>query len=184
MKPVYVFLADGFEEIEAITPIDVLRRGGMQVISVSVNADKRVTGAHGVAVEADTTIADVEFDGAEWLVCPGGLPGSTNLAECEKLTAILSAHHKDGGKIAAICAAPAVVLAPLGILEGRKATCYPGFEEKCPGAVMTRASVEASADLITGNGPAAALPFALAILAGSMGAGVAQEVAQGMRVVD
>lgn len=180
MKPTYIFLANGFEEIEAVTPVDVLRRAGMEVVTVSVNESVEVTGAHGVTVKADTTIAALAAPEAEWLICPGGMPGATNLAECGKLTSMLTAAFKANGKIAAICAAPAVVLAPLGILAGREATCYPGFEQMCTDATMREQAVVALDTLITANGPASALRFALAIVANSLGQAKAAEVAQGM----
>lgn len=180
MKPSYLFLAEGFEEIEALTPVDVLRRGGMEIVTVAVGESREVKGAHGIPVMADTTIGDLKFDGAEWLICPGGMPGATNLAASDKLSDMLTRQFKNGGKIAAICAAPAVVLAPLGILDGRRATCYPGFEQKCSRAVMEERPVVALDTLITGNGPAAALPFAIAILANSKGEADASEVGQGM----
>lgn len=181
MNPCYIFLADGFEEIEAVTPIDVLRRAGLEVITVSVSDSLRVTGAHSVPFMADTLIADLPADApAQWLICPGGMPGATNLAACDKLTSMLRRQFEAGGNIAAICAAPAVVLAPLGILDGREATCYPGFEQMCPDAIMKNQRVVALPGLITANGPSSALPFALAIAEATVGADKAREVAQGM----
>ena len=125
MNRSYVFLANGFEEIEALTVVDVMRRAGLEVQTVSINKDNNVIGAHGVTVVADTNIYAANFEDAEWLIAPGGMPGSQNLHECKKLNDILSAHFKKDGKIAAICAAPALVLSPLGILDGKEATCYP-----------------------------------------------------------
>ncbi len=180
MKKSYLFLADGFEEIEAIATVDVLRRAGMDVVTVSINPTVEATGAHGVTVKADTTLSECSVDNAEWLICPGGMPGATNLAQCAPLTSLLTAHFKAGGKIAAICAAPAVVLAPLGVLAGRKATCYPGFEQMCKDAEMVDERVVALDTLITGNGPASAVKFALAIVANSAGSDKAAEVASGM----
>lgn len=180
MKKSYLFLAEGFEEIEALTVVDVMRRAGMPVVTVSVTEELEVLGAHGIKVKADAVIGDVDSDDAEWLIAPGGMPGSTNLAECDLLTAALKKHYAKGGHIAAICAAPAVVLAPLGILDGRDATCYPGFEEKCDKAVMRDTPVVALDNLITANGPASALRFALSIVANSLGEGIANEVGSGM----
>lgn len=175
----FIFLADGFEEIEALTVIDVMRRAGMDIKSVSINSDRHVTGAHGIAVTADLTFKEADFSDSEWLITPGGMPGSTNLAADEALGALLKVHK---GKIAAICAAPGVVLAPLGLLEGNDATCYPGFEEACKegGAVMRDEPVVATDTLVTGNGPSAALRFALAIVANSLGEAAAQQVGAGM----
>lgn len=180
MKKSYLFLADGFEEIEAVTPVDVLRRAGMEVVTVSINSGVSVTGANGVCVNADTTIANLDDTDAEWLICPGGMPGASNLAANAKVNAMLTSHFANGGKIAAICAAPAVVLAPLGILNKREATCYPGFEQLCPRAIMKNEPVVALDTLITANGPGAALPFAYAIVANSLGAQTAAEISGGM----
>lgn len=181
MKESYVFLADGFEEIEAIATVDVLRRAGLAVITVSINPTGTVTGANGVTVTADTTIDNVEAGpDTDWLICPGGMPGASNLAQCGKLSDMLLTHYKAGGRIAAICAAPAVVLAPLGILAGRKATCYPGFESMVTDAEMTGEPVVALDTLVTGNGPGNTIPFALAIAAVTSGTNVAAEVGAGM----
>ncbi|MDE5685560.1 MAG: DJ-1/PfpI family protein [Paramuribaculum sp.] len=183
MKHSYLFLADGFEEIEAIATVDVLRRCGMTVNTVAINPDGQATGANGVVVTADRVIDDVELDpGTEWLICPGGMPGASNLASCEKLSRMLTTHYKNGGRIAAICAAPAVVLAPLGILSGRKATCYPGFESMVEDGEMTGDPVVALDTLVTGNGPGNTIAFALAIASVSRGTQAAGEVASGMMI--
>ncbi len=183
MKQSFIFLADGFEEIEALTVVDVMRRAGMNVKTVSITDKSIVTGAHGIPVTADTLIADIDTTDAEWLICPGGMPGSTNLAECHALNDMLRKQARHG-KIAAICAAPAVVLAPLGILDGKKATCYPGFEKHCGGAIMQDTPVVALDRVITANGPAAATRFALAIVANSMGVNIARQVGCGMLLYD
>ncbi len=180
MNTSYLFLAQGFEEIEALTVIDVMRRAGMDVKTVSVSDEYKVAGAHGIPVEADLLIADADLDDAEWLIAPGGMPGSVNLHECSKLNDAFAKHNAKGCKIAAICAAPAVVLAPLGILDGKDATCYPGFEDACPKAVMRDVPVVVHGNLITGNGPASATLFALAIVAASMGEEIAKEIGGGM----
>ena len=180
MKSSYIFLAPGFEETEALTVVDILRRAGMEVVTVAVNDDVKVEGAHGVPVVADVLFSDVNISDPEWLICPGGMPGATNLADNSDLGTLLTDTFGRGGKIAAICAAPAVVLAPLGILDGRDATCYPGFEQLCPRAVMHDTPVVVSDNLITGNGPAAAMRFALAIVRSSMGESAAREIGQGL----
>lgn len=180
MNRSFVFLADGFEEIEALTVVDVMRRAGMDVKTVSINKTNKVTGAHGIGVEADILFDEADYSDAEWLVAPGGMPGATHLHEHAQLSALLSSHNDKGGKIAAICAAPAVVLSPLGILDGKEATCYPGFEQMCEKAVMKNQPVVALDRIITGNGPASATKFALAIVANSMGEAIAREVADGM----
>ena len=124
MNTTFVFLADGFEEIEALTCIDVLRRAGMPVTTVSINPCLEVTGAHGVTVLADSLFGDSDYEGAEWLVLPGGIPGAPNLAACEPLCDLLTAQDERGGKVAAICASPAVGLAPLGLLQDRRAPLH------------------------------------------------------------
>ena len=180
MKESYVFLADGFEEVEALTCVDVMRRAGMPVTTVSINAGLEVTGAHGVTVLADAVLDNCDCGDAEWLVLPGGMPGATHLAACPALCRELVAQHGRGGKVAAICASPAVVLAPLGILEGREAVCYPGMEATQGGARWGDAPVAVDGPVVTGNGPAAAARFALALVAQSLGEDQAAQVAAGM----
>ncbi len=120
MKRSYLFLATGFEEVEAIAPVDALRRAGMEVTIVAINKERLVTGANGITVAADEVLAGVNLEDADWLICPGGMPGATNLRANEVLCEALKAHYEKGGRIAAICASPAVVLATLGILKGKK----------------------------------------------------------------
>ena len=179
MNTSYIFLAPGFEEIEALTVLDVMRRAGMDVKTVSITDDYTVAGAHGAAVKADLLYDKTDFITPEWLIIPGGMPGARNLSEFAPLNTLL-VNQAQSGKIAAIFAAPAVVLAPLGILDGKEATCYPGFEEGMPNAIRRDAPVIALDRLITANGPSSALRFALAIVANSMGESVAQEVGSGM----
>jgi len=180
MKESYVFLADGFEEVEALTCVDVLRRAGMPVTTVSIDPGLEVTGAHGVTVQADAVFDGCPCAQAEWLVLPGGMPGATNLASHDALCRELVAHHERGGKVAAICASPAVVLAPLGILDGRDAVCYPGMEAAQGGARWGDEPVAIDGNVVTGNGPAAAARFALTLVAQSMGQDCAHQVAAGM----
>ncbi len=173
----FVFLAQGFEEIEAITVVDVLRRAGMDVKTVSISDRHSVVGAHGVEVKADLVFKEADFSESEWLILPGGIPGAPNLAAFGALGDLLRV-HAGKGKIAAICASPAVVLAPLGLLDGKEATCYPGLESQCRehGAVMRDVPVMALENLITANGPSSSVRFALAIVANSLGDNVAQQV--------
>ncbi len=184
MKRSYIFLAEGFEEIEALATVDVMRRAGIDVTTVSIYDTPEVAGAHGVPVLADTILEACDFDDADWLICPGGLPGSTNLYECKALTDLLVAHNANEGRIAAICAAPALVLAPLGILKGKNATCYPGCEAKLVEGNAMPLSQRSVTDgnVVTGNGPSSAIPFALAIVAATKGEDVAAQVAAGMLV--
>jgi len=184
MYPSYLFLADGFEEIEALTTVDVLRRGGVDVRTVSIMDSLDVEGAHGVTVKADMHFADADFEHCCWLILPGGMPGAANLAGYEPLGRLLR-RHAAGGDIAAICAAPAVVLAPLGLLDGRDATCYPGFEDKLTGAnsVAERVVVDRQGGrIVTANGPASAMSFALTILDETQGRETSRTVGEGLLI--
>ena len=133
MKKVSVFFADGCEEIEALTVVDVLRRAGVHTDMVSVTGNLEVTGAHQIVITTDVRFEEMDFADTEMLVLPGGMPGTLHLQEHEGLCTLLQAYDKEKKQIAAICAAPSV-LGGLGILNGRKACCYPGFEEKLTGA--------------------------------------------------
>lgn len=183
MKKTYLFLADGFEEIEALATVDLLRRAGIEINTVSINRTVAVRGAHGIDVAADITIDEVEPD-AKMLIVPGGMPGSANLAADAKVCELLAAQNERGGRIAAICAAPALVLAPLGILENRDATCYPGMEEGlvAGGANVKHQRVVKAGNVITGNGPSSAIPFALTIIEELESQTKADEVAAGLLV--
>lgn len=156
---IYVFLANGFEEVEALTPVDVLRRLGCEVKTVGVGGSE-ITGSHGITVKADLEEKDVETDGVEMVVLPGGLPGTLNLEKSPIVRAAVEATAKDGAWVCAICAAPSV-LGHLGLLKGHKATCYPSFEQELTGAEVTGAPVEVSGNFITGRGAGAAMAFAL-----------------------
>ena len=161
---VYLFLADGFEEIEALTPADVLRRAGVETRTVSITDDKTVRGSHDIYVSADITIGEVDPDAADMYILPGGMPGTNNLYECGKLRELISAGAESGKYIAAICAAPSVP-GRMGLLKGRKATCFPGFEKYLEGAEYTGASVERDGNIITARGMGVALGFALELCA-------------------
>lgn len=163
MKTIFVFLADGFEEIEAITPIDVLRRAGLNVQTVSVMDKQTVSGAHGIPVVADKMFVDIHSEDAEMLLLPGGLPGATNLDAHQGLSDMIMAFASEGKALAAICAAP-LVFGNRGLLQGKKATCYPGFESYLTGAEYTAALVEIDGNFITAKGPGAAMDFAFAIV--------------------
>lgn len=181
MRNSFVFLADGFEDIEAITVIDVLRRAGMSVKTVSITPSLQVKSAHGNTLTADLLFDATHFTDPEWLILPGGMPGATNLYEFAPLAGLLSRQlESTSGRVAAICAAPAVVIGQLGLLKGRKATCYPGFEELCMGAVMVDAPVVVNDRMVLGNGPANALLWSLAIVRESLGEQASTAVANGM----
>ncbi len=180
MKTSFVFLADGFEEIEALTVVDVLRRAGIPVKTVSISKSIGVVGAHGITVKADVLFDSTLFDHPEWLILPGGLPGADNLYDFFPLHGLLEEQLKSGRKVAAICAAPGVVLGQLGLLKGRKATCYPGFESKMAGAQAVDAPVVVDGNLVTGNGPANALLWSMNIVRETLGEQEAVKVANGM----
>lgn len=180
MRPSYVMFADGFEEIEALTVVDVLRRAGMQVVTMSIYETPEAIGAHGVTIVADEVFNPEMLEDAEWIICPGGMPGASNLAANETLCELLQEQDAKGEKIAAICASPSVILGPLGLLYGREAVCYPGMEDGMTGAVVLNQPVAVDGNIVTGNGPAAAAKFALTIASISMGGDVAHDVAAGM----
>lgn len=158
-----LFLATGFEEIEAIGTADILRRAGLDLQLVSVTGELTVTGAHGIGIEADALFEDVDFFETDLLVLPGGMPGAANLAAHSDLCERLRDHAYLGRPVAAICAAP-LVLGRLGLLEGKRATCYPGFEGELEGATCTGALVEVDGNIVTGKGPAAVFEFGYALV--------------------
>lgn len=176
---VYIYLAEGFEEVEALTVVDVLRRGGCEIRTVSVMNEKAVKGAHGITVEADILFAEADHDSCDMLILPGGLPGAQHLQDHAGLEAQIRAFAKDGKKIAAICAAP-MVLGKHGVIKGRKATIYPGMENRLTGAQATGDSVTVDGNIITGQGPAKAMEFALTVLEALVGPEAAGEVASGL----
>ena len=181
MKDSFVFLAEGFEEIEALTVIDLLRRADIPVKTVSITTALQVTGAHGITVKADLIYDNTLFKDAEWLILPGGMPGATNLYEFSPLEGLLKSQlGSRKGRIAAICASPAVVLGQLGLLKGEKATCYPGFENMLEGAEAIDSPVVVSGKFVLGNGPANAMLWALAIIGETLGTQKAQQVANGL----
>ena len=154
MSRVGIFLADGFEEIEGLTVVDILRRAGIDISMISINGKKKVTGAHGIALDTDE---QCDPDKLDMLVLPGGMPGTTNLAACEKLTEALKKADQEKRGIAAICAAPSV-LGDLGFLKGKKAVCYPGFESRLTGAEVL---VVTDGHITTSRGMGTAIAFAL-----------------------
>ena len=180
MRPSYVMFADGFEEIEALTVVDVMRRAEMPVLTMSIYETPEAIGAHGVTVVADEAFDPDLLEDAEWIVCPGGMPGASNLAENVTLCEILKERHEANENIAAICASPSVVFGPLGLLNGRNATCYPGMEDGMEGANVIEEFAVVDGNIVTGRGPAAAAEFALAIVRTTMGEDVADNVAAGM----
>lgn len=181
MKTAYVHFAEGFEEIEAITIIDVLRRADIPAKMVSITGKLAVTGAHGITTYTDQLFKDTDYTEAAILVLPGGLPGANNLNAHEGLKKELKSFYEKGEKVAAICAAP-LVLGGLHILDGREATCYPGFEDKLLGAELSNDLAVVSGNVITSRGPGTALNFSLEIVAEIKGRATADELAKGMLV--
>lgn len=178
MKESFVFLAEGFEEVEALTVVDIMRRAGMPVRTVSITSSLQVTGAHGITVTADVLYDNTLFREPEWLILPGGMPGASNLHDFAPLNGLLSLQAASAaGRIAAICASPAVVLGQAGLLRGEKAVCYPGLEEMVEGSDIMDTPVVVSGKFVTGAGPAAAMPWALAIVRESLGARIAEHIA-------
>lgn len=181
MKDSYVFLADGFEEIEAISVIDILRRAGMPVKTVSISSSLQVKGAHGISVTADTLFDTTLFTEAEWLIFPGGIPGATNLYDFAPLHGVIRNQiDSRSGHIAAICASPGVLLGQLGVIDGVEFTCYPGFEGNAKNGIFRNESVVSSGRFVTANGPSSATLWAIEIVRRSLGENVASEVAAGM----
>lgn len=161
---VYVFLANGFEEIEALTPVDLLRRAEIEVKTVSITGELKVTGARGISVDADMLFEDVDWNEADAIVLPGGMPGTKNLAACDKLMCKVKECAEAGVVVSAICAAPALTLGANGLLVGKKATCYPGMEEHMKGAVAITEEVAVDGNIITSRGLGTAVAFSLAII--------------------
>ncbi len=175
---VYVFLADGFEEIEALTPIDIMRRAGIDAIAVGVTG-KTVTGAHGIKVESDILVDSATADGLEMVVLPGGLPGADNLRANARVRELTVKVFENGGFVSAICAAPRV-LGELGLLRGRKAVCYPGFEEYLEGAEIADTRVAKDGNVITAIGMGASAEFALELVKALKGGAASERIAEGI----
>ena len=173
MKTAVVFLADGFEECEGLIVVDLLRRAGVEVITASITDHCSVTSSHGITLMADQTALEIDFDSADMIILPGGMPGTLHLKESnvvkEQCLAFAreNAEKADGERspryLAAICAAPSV-FAELGLLEGKKASCHPSVEEQLKGADLSKDEVSVSGNLITSRGLGTAIPFALELV--------------------
>lgn len=171
---VYLFLANGFEEIEALAPLDLLRRAGVEVTTVGIGGD-RIQGSHGITVEAD--IPEGLFTDAtpDMIILPGGMPGSRNLDASRTVDVALKAAVRNGAILAAICAAP-MVLGRRGLLEGKRAICFPGFEGELRGATIADTRVVRDGNVITAAGMGVAVDFGLALVAALKGDAVAEEL--------
>lgn len=179
MSRVYVFLAEGFEEIEGLTVVDLLRRAGIETKTVSVTGSQTVTGSHKITVTADSMFEDDTYEDAKVLVLPGGMPGTLNLGAHEGLCTLLKNHYEAGKMVAAICAAPSV-FGKLGFLEGRVATCYPGFEGQLTGATVCAAKVAVDGNVTTAKGMGAAIDFSLKLIEQLSGKEKAMEISEGI----
>ena len=175
MKQVCVFLADGFEEIEGLTVVDLLRRAGIEVTTVSITGEHTIHGAHGIDVQADKLFEDMNYEEQDMLVLPGGMPGTLNLGQHRGLEALLRKFYQKEKFIAAICAAPSV-FGKYGFLKGRKATSYPGFEEALEGAEVVKDAVAVSDFVITSRGMGTAIPFSLTLIEQLVGKEKSEEI--------
>ena len=160
---ILIHLATGFEETEAVTIIDVLRRANLDVTIVSITGSLEVTVAHNITIEADQLYDEADYTTAAMIILPGGMPGTTNLLNHTGLTGQLKKFYKEKRFIAAICAAP-MILGSLGFLQNRKAVCYPGFESKLTGATVSNAPFMVDGNIVTGRGVGTALAFSLEIV--------------------
>ena len=172
---VYLMLADGFEEVEALTPLDLLRRAGVDVKTVGLKK-KTVTGSHGIPVVCDTTTADAPIEEADAVILPGGLPGTTHLDESDFVDRLLARVNEKGGHLAAICAAPSV-LGKRGYLKNKKAVCYPGFEPALIGAKVQDTAVVTDGNVTTGRGMGVSFAFGRELLRVFCGEEVAEKIA-------
>lgn len=183
-KESFIFLAPGFEETEAIVTIDALRRAHIPITAVAVSDTLIIKGSTELSVIADLILSEANFDKADWLILPGGDPGAWNLCANKKLNEILLSHYKKGGCFAAICASPAIVLAPLGIIKDKPATCYPFMSDLITenGGIYQNKKVVSVPGLITSQGPGTTLKFAIEIIRAIKGNKMADGVADAMLV--
>lgn len=179
MKKIFVFLATGFEDVEALGFVDVCRRAALPVEMVSVTGERIVRSSHNVGIETDVLFDEADFSDIELLYLPGGMPGSTNLLEHAGLRDLILKHYNAGGLLAAICAAP-LVYGEMGLLKGLNATCYPGVEPRLKGANPTGELVVRDGQFFFGKGPAAVLQLSYDIVAELKGEDVAQAICEGM----
>ena len=163
MGEILIPLADGLEEIEAITPVDVLRRAGIEVVTCSLKNDLEILGSHGIKMKADRSIFDVKSNELAGIILPGGMPGSRNLQESQPLLDIIRELAGKKELLAAICAAP-IVLEKAGVIEGRQVTSFPGFEDELSSSIYREELIVKDGNIITGRGPGVALDFSYAVL--------------------
>lgn len=176
MSKVYAMIADGTEEVECLAVVDLLRRAGIDTVLVSVDG-KQIVGSHKINIQADLTVGQVDFSDADLIFVPGGMPGSEHLAACAPLMTAIDKQMKSGKRVAAICAAPSVVLGANGYLRGKKATCYPSFEGGCVGATVDmKARVVTDGNVTTARGLGCAVDLGLELIRLLSGENVAQKV--------
>ena len=180
MSKVYVFMADGTEEVEALTVIDLLRRAKVDVVTVSVMESKQIISSHKIGIAADELYGESDYMDGDMIVLPGGMPGTTHLKNHEALREVLFAYKDAGKHLAAICAAPSVFGAN-GMLEGKKAICYPGFEEELKGAVVTNQGVVADGQFVTSKGLGTAIDFSLELITRLVNAETAENIAKSIQ---
>lgn len=179
MSKIAVFFAEGFEEIEALTVVDLCRRAGIETLMVGVTNPVCVTGSHKITVRMNMGLEQIDFEALDMIVLPGGMPGTKNLEACPQLMKQVDDFYAKGRGVAAICAAPSI-LGHRGILKGKKACCYPGFEEHLDGANVTFEPVEVADNVITGRGMGCAIDFGLAIVAKYAGREAAEKLSKGI----
>ena len=175
----YMFLADGFEETEALACLDVMRRAKLMVHTAGVTGEF-VISSHGVCVKSDVSADDIDYEEIEGAILPGGMPGTLNLENDERVIKCVKYCYENDKLVAAICAAPSI-LGHLGILSGKKATCFPGFEKELKGADPTAAHTETDGNVITGKGAGCAIEFGYAIVAKAVSKEVADKVIEDMQ---
>lgn len=177
MNDICVFFGEGYEEIEALTVVDILRRASLPVKMVSITQDREATGSHQITVKMDCLLSEVDFDKVEMIVLPGGMPGTKNLEACGALMEQVDAFVKANRPVSAICAAPSI-LGHRGHLKDRQACCYPSFEDHLEGAEVLESPSVVSENITTGRGMGTAIPFALSILERYQGREAAQAMAE------
>lgn len=182
MSLVYAFLAEGFEEVEALAVVDVLRRAGVDTQMVSISDDYYVKSSHNVVIKADLLIKEADFDSADMIFLPGGVPGTPNLAACKELTDRIIEFNEQGKRLAAICAAPSI-FGELGLLKGKVASCFPGYEDKLIGAEYRREKAVTDGNITTGRGMGASVALGLELVTLLVGKEKAKEVAAKIQLV-
>lgn len=175
MSKIGIFMANGCEEIEGLTVVDIARRAGISIETISITGEAKVTSSHGITFETDTVKEEADFNSYDGIVLPGGLPGTTNLGADDTVVKIIKEFASSGKLVAAICAAPSV-LGVNGILEGKNAVCYPGYEDKLLGANVLKEEVAVDGNVITSRGLGTAILFSLEIVKYFMGEDKSEEI--------